>query len=69
MFRTRPRDEWASLLGDKDCCVSAIYTPEEALDVESDTGSPGLGADTQAVLRAAGMSEEELAALSAARAM
>lgn len=103
MFRTRTRDEWESLLGDKDCCVSAIYTPEEALDhvqvraralVESDngkpafrlpirfsgascsvgdtnqgTGSPGLGADTHAVLRAAGMSEDELAALSVARAM
>lgn len=103
MFRTRARDKWVSLSGDKDCCASAIYTPEEALDhvqvrarelVESDagkpafrlpirfsnascsvgdtqhnTGSTGLGADTHAVQRAAGMREKELATLSAARAM
>lgn len=103
LFRTRTRDEWESLLGDKDCCVSAIYTPEEALEhpqvrarelVEPDagkpafrlpirfsgascsaggnnqkTGSPGLGADTHDVLRAAGVSEEQLAVLSAAGAM
>ena len=103
LFRTRTRDEWESLLGDKDCCVSAIYTPEEALDhvqvrarelVEpvggkpafrlpirfsnascsaggktQRTDSPGLGADTREILRAAGVSEEQLAALSAARAI
>ncbi|HJV76277.1 MAG TPA: CaiB/BaiF CoA-transferase family protein [Noviherbaspirillum sp.] len=31
IFRTRTRDAWDDLLCDKDCCVSAIYTPEEAL--------------------------------------
>ena len=97
LFRTRPRDAWEDLLADKDCCVSAICTPDEALAnaqvrarelVETDgkpafrfplwfsgtagserntRGSPTLGADTQAVLRAAGVEEEEISALSAAR--
>ncbi|GAB3537922.1 CaiB/BaiF CoA-transferase family protein [Noviherbaspirillum agri] len=93
LFKSRPRDAWEDLLGDKDCCVSAIYTPEEAINneqvrarglVETVDGkpafrmpvqfsgelpatcsSPALGADTQEVLRAAGISEAELSALSA----
>lgn len=97
LFMTKTRDEWDDLLGDKDCCVSAIYTPQEALDhaqvrargmVESGSGkpvfgmpirfpgiagcgwdSPALGADTRAVLRAAGVSESEIAALSASGAI
>lgn len=97
LFMTRTRDEWDELLGDKDCCVSAIYTPEEALEhaqvrargmVESGSGkpmfslpirfsgissigwdSPALGADTRAVLCAAGVSEAEYAALSASGAI
>jgi len=97
LFMTKSRDEWESMLGDEDCCVSAIYTPEEALGnaqvrargmVETSAGkpalgmpihfscasvtggeSPALGADTRAVLRAAGVSEAEFAALSAARAI
>lgn len=31
LFKTRSRDEWDRLLGDQDCCVSAILNPEEAL--------------------------------------
>lgn len=31
LFRTRPRDEWESLLAGHDTCVSAILTPAEAL--------------------------------------
>jgi alpha-methylacyl-CoA racemase len=97
LFMTKSRDEWERLLGDKDCCVSAIYTPDEALAnvqlqargmVESSAGkpvlgmpirfsaasisggdSPALGADTHAVLRAAGVSDAELAALASARAI
>ncbi|HEX2531843.1 MAG TPA: CaiB/BaiF CoA-transferase family protein [Burkholderiaceae bacterium] len=99
LFKTLPRDAWEDLLGDKDCCVSAIYTPEEAIDGEqvrarglveskgkpafklpirfsgdlSPSGatknSPALGADTQAVLRAAGVGEAELATLAGGRTM
>lgn len=52
LFLTRTRDEWDDLLGDKDCCVSAIYTPEEALEhgqarargmIESASGKPAFG--------------------------
>jgi alpha-methylacyl-CoA racemase len=32
LFKTRSRDEWEQLLADRDCCVSGIYTPQEALD-------------------------------------
>lgn len=32
VFRTRTRDEWDALLADRDCCVSGIYSPQEALD-------------------------------------
>jgi crotonobetainyl-CoA:carnitine CoA-transferase CaiB-like acyl-CoA transferase len=32
LFKTRTRDEWELLLADRDCCVSGIYTPQEALD-------------------------------------
>ncbi len=32
LFKTRSRDEWELLLADRDCCVSGIYTPREALD-------------------------------------
>lgn len=32
LFRTRSRDEWELLLADRDCCVSGIYSPQEALD-------------------------------------
>jgi len=32
LFKTRSRDEWEQLLADRDCCVSGIYTPHEALD-------------------------------------
>ncbi|SFB17093.1 Crotonobetainyl-CoA:carnitine CoA-transferase CaiB [Collimonas sp. OK607] len=32
LFKTRSRDEWEMLLADRDCCVSGIYTPQEALD-------------------------------------
>ncbi|WP_211453659.1 CaiB/BaiF CoA transferase family protein [Collimonas antrihumi] len=32
LFKTRSRDAWELLLADRDCCVSGIYTPQEALD-------------------------------------
>ncbi|AMO94212.1 coA-transferase III family protein [Collimonas fungivorans] len=32
LFKARSRDEWELLLADRDCCVSGIYTPQEALD-------------------------------------
>ena len=97
LFSTRSRDEWELLLADHDCCVSGIYSPQEALDnpqvkarglIRSEDGKPlldlpikfsdadsvhgdcpRLGADTFAVLAAAGMDEAELAALSAASAI
>ncbi|MEO6922175.1 MAG: CaiB/BaiF CoA-transferase family protein [Collimonas sp.] len=31
LFKTRSRDEWEILLADLDCCVSGIYSPQEAL--------------------------------------
>ncbi|AMP01068.1 coA-transferase III family protein [Collimonas arenae] len=97
LFKTRSRDEWELLLADRDCCVSGIYSPQEALDnpqvkarglIRSEDGKPlldlpikfsnaenaggdcpRLGADTIAVLAAAGIDETELAALSAASAI
>jgi alpha-methylacyl-CoA racemase len=34
-FATKPRDEWVSLLADKDCCVSPVLDPfEAALDAQ-----------------------------------
>ncbi|HWW04819.1 CaiB/BaiF CoA-transferase family protein [Collimonas sp.] len=32
LFKTRSRDEWELLLADRDCCISGIYTPQEALE-------------------------------------
>ncbi len=49
LFKTRTRDEWERLLSHKDCCVSAVYSAQEALDhaqvrarnlVEFDAGKP-----------------------------
>lgn len=34
LFKTRSRDEWEALLGNKDACVSGIYSPQEALQNE-----------------------------------
>jgi alpha-methylacyl-CoA racemase len=31
LFKTRSRDEWELLLAERDCCVSGIYSPDEAL--------------------------------------
>lgn len=31
LFKTKSRDEWETLLADKDACASAVLTPEEAL--------------------------------------
>lgn len=31
LFKTKSRDEWEALLGDRDCCVSGIYAPDEVL--------------------------------------
>lgn len=97
LFKSRTRDAWEHLLSHKDCCVSAVYSAQEALEqahvrerelVESDSGkpafrfpirfsdtpcgtagSPALGQHTHAVLRAAGVGEAVLAALSASRAI
>jgi crotonobetainyl-CoA:carnitine CoA-transferase CaiB-like acyl-CoA transferase len=52
LFKTRSRDEWETLLADKDACVSAILTPVEALTneqvvarglIDSADGKPACG--------------------------
>jgi alpha-methylacyl-CoA racemase len=75
VIRSRTRDEWLAAFEDADACLSTIYTPEE---VEGDphvvergkrvTGAaaPGLGADTDEVLEAAGITAPERARLRAA---
>jgi alpha-methylacyl-CoA racemase len=74
VIRSRTRDEWLAAFADADVCLSTIYTPEE---VEGDphvvergktvTGAaaPGLGADTDEVLEAAGLTAPERARLRA----
>jgi alpha-methylacyl-CoA racemase len=34
LFKTRSRDEWVALAGDKDACLGPVLTPEEALKNE-----------------------------------
>jgi alpha-methylacyl-CoA racemase len=70
------RDEWLARFADADVCLTAVYTPQEvAADphviarAQADTPSapaPALGADTDAVLEAAGIRESERARLRAA---
>jgi alpha-methylacyl-CoA racemase len=74
VIRSRTRDEWLAAFADADVCLTTIYTPEE---VEGDphvvargkafTGAaaPALGADTDEVLEAAGITAPERARLRA----
>ena len=68
------RDEWLARFADADVCLTPIYTPAE---VDADphlkaplhagtTPAPGLGADTDAVLEAAGIDAAERERLRAA---
>jgi len=68
------RDEWLARFADADVCLTPIYTPEEVvadphvtarLNVGT-TPAPALGADTDAVLEAAGIDAAERARLRAA---
>jgi len=62
-MRGRTRDEWLSAFADADVCLTRIYTPEEVAGdphVVARGGTvrhpaPALGADTDAVLEAAGI--------------
>lgn len=56
LFKTRPRDEWETLLAPADACTSGIYTLEEALEneqvrarglIEDDNGKPAIGSPLQ----------------------
>ncbi|MDR3414860.1 MAG: CaiB/BaiF CoA-transferase family protein [Nevskia sp.] len=56
LFKSRTRDEWEKLLAHEDTCVSAILTPEEALQneqvrarglVRSEGGKPAFGLPIQ----------------------
>lgn len=49
LFLTRPRDQWAALLADQDCCVTPVLSLDEVIDneqvrargmVEDDHGKP-----------------------------
>jgi crotonobetainyl-CoA:carnitine CoA-transferase CaiB-like acyl-CoA transferase len=77
VMRTRTRDEWLARFADADVCLTAIYTPDEvARDPHvvargSDAAphvkpAPALGADTDTVLEAAGVTATERARLRAA---
>ena len=81
VMRSRTRDEWLAAFADADVCVTAIYTPEEVIadphvvavrparrssaDNDRSGGGPALGADTDAVLEAAGIDAAERARLRA----
>lgn len=56
LFKTRTRDEWESLLASKETCVSAVLSPQEALQneqvqarglVEMLNGKPAIGLPIQ----------------------
>ena len=72
-MRGRTRDEWLSAFADADVCLTTIYTPEEVAGdphVVARGGTvrhpaPALGADTDAVLEAAGIDGAERARLRA----
>ena len=62
------RDEWLARFADADVCLTPIYTPEEVtadphvkvrLKDTTQAGAPALGADTDAVLEAAGIDAAE----------
>jgi alpha-methylacyl-CoA racemase len=78
VMRSRTRDEWLAAFADADVCLTTIYAPEEvgddphvvAVRQKPDTthkGAPALGADTDAVLEAAGIDAAERARLRSAR--
>jgi crotonobetainyl-CoA:carnitine CoA-transferase CaiB-like acyl-CoA transferase len=69
------RDEWLARFSDADACLTPIYTPEEVaadphvqsrLRAEPHASAPALGADTDAVLEAAGIDAAERMRLRAA---
>ncbi|MCU1384225.1 MAG: hypothetical protein JWL71_2922 [Acidobacteria bacterium] len=76
-LRTRTRDAWLAHFEDADVCLTAVYAPEEvaadphiaaraAMPGSADIPAPALGADTDAVLDAAGVDAAERARLRAA---
>jgi crotonobetainyl-CoA:carnitine CoA-transferase CaiB-like acyl-CoA transferase len=75
VLRGRTRGEWLERFAGADVCLTTIYTPDE---VASDphvvargeprpSAAPALGADTDAVLEEAGITEPERARLRSAR--
>jgi alpha-methylacyl-CoA racemase len=74
VIRSRTRDQWLSAFSDADVCLTTLYTPEEVEDdphvvaraAVSTVHAPALGADTDAVLDAAGIDAVERARLRAA---
>jgi crotonobetainyl-CoA:carnitine CoA-transferase CaiB-like acyl-CoA transferase len=60
VMRSRTRDEWLSTFADADVCLTTVCTPDEAAKSAEPSGAgaaesaPALGADTDAVLEAAG---------------
>jgi len=77
IMRSRSRAEWLAAFADADVCLTAVYTRDEvAVDphVVARRGSarpnrraPALGADTDAVLEEAGVTEDARSQLRAAR--
>ena len=75
VLRTRTRAEWLERFAGDDVCLTVVYTPEEAFAdpharatsiAPAGSPAPELGADTDAVLAAAGIEEEQRARLRAA---
>jgi crotonobetainyl-CoA:carnitine CoA-transferase CaiB-like acyl-CoA transferase len=78
LFKSKPRDEWERLLAHRDCCVSAVLAPDEALAteqirarglIEDDHGKPAVrsplrfvGAQTATLAPAPALGETALKA-------
>jgi crotonobetainyl-CoA:carnitine CoA-transferase CaiB-like acyl-CoA transferase len=72
VMRSRTREEWLSAFADADVCLTTVLTPDEAARHEAEpaaavraASAPALGADTDAVLEAAGIDAVERARLRA----
>ncbi|MBI3490613.1 MAG: CoA transferase [Acidobacteria bacterium] len=73
IMRTRTRDEWLATFADADVCLTPVHSPQDvvvdphvvarALTTPRGAPAPALGADTDAVLEAAGINLAERARL------
>jgi alpha-methylacyl-CoA racemase len=66
-FASADRDAWAARFAGVDACVTPVLAPDEVVDADDGEAAALVRDETEAILRAAGASEAEIAAAVDAR--